>query len=95
MLLSGRPSFTVKLLNSPLCRHTSPYDVLIHRLNQYAAFSPLNNVSGAPAISLPMGVAATGLPIGIQLAGGHGDEKTLLELGFELEQARPWRRIQD
>ncbi len=36
-----------------------------------------------------------GLPIGVQFSALQGDEKTLLELAFELEQARPWRRIQD
>lgn len=74
---------------------TLPFDTLIDRLIKYASFTPANNASGSPAISLPLGHSAKGLPIGVQLAAVQGDEKTLLELAFELEQARPWRRIQD
>ena len=49
----------------------------------------------AAGISLPTGATAGGLPIGVQLSAAYGDERTLLELAFALEQARPWRRIQD
>ena len=42
-----------------------------------------------------MGATAAGLPIGVQVAGAYGEERMLLELAFELEAARPWRRIQD
>jgi amidase len=42
-----------------------------------------------------MGMSQTGIPIGVQFAAAHGDERTLLELAFELEQIQPWRRIQD
>jgi amidase len=72
-----------------------PFDELLDRLTRYVAFTPLNNVAGSPAISLPTGATAGGLPIGVQLSAAYGDERTLLELAFALEQARPWRRIQD
>ncbi|MDT4920599.1 MAG: amidase [Pseudonocardiales bacterium] len=74
---------------------TVPFEELLDRLRNYAAFTPLNNVTGAPAISLPAGATSAGLPIGIQLAGAYGHERVLLELAYELEAARPWRRIQD
>jgi amidase len=70
-----------------------PFDELFRRLIEYVAFTPLNNASGSPAISLPMGATADGLPIGIQLMARHGDERTLLELGYELEAAKPFRRL--
>ncbi|MFZ5724013.1 MAG: amidase [Pseudomonadota bacterium] len=70
-----------------------PFDTLFERLQRYAAFTPLNNATGSPAISLPMGASANGLPIGIQLSAAHGDERTLLELAFALEQAKPFRKI--
>ena len=72
---------------------TVPFQQLIDRLIRYVAFTPLNNVTGSPAISLPVGAAQNGLPIGMQFAARPGDERTLLEIGYELEQDRPWRRI--
>lgn len=72
-----------------------PFEELIERLTAWVGFTPINNVSGTPAISLPMGESREGLPIGVQFSGAPAGERTLLELAFELEQARPWRRIQD
>jgi amidase len=56
----------------------------------YAPFTPLFNTTGQPAISLPLHWSASGLPIGVQIAGRFGDEATLLRLAAQLEQARPW-----
>jgi amidase len=74
---------------------TVPFDELIDRLHRYVAYTPLNNIAGTPAMSLPMGMATEGVPIGIQLSAAAGDERTLLETAFALEQERPWARIQD
>ena len=49
------------------------------------------NISGQPAMSLPLHWSADGLPIGVQLVGRTGDEATLLALAAVLEQAMPWR----
>lgn len=70
-----------------------PFEELITRLSAYAAYTPLNNASGTPAISLPMGMSTQGLPIGVQLVSAIGNEAILLELAYELEQANPWARI--
>jgi amidase len=67
-----------------------PFATKAERIKTFAAFTPLQNVSGAPAVSLPMGRTADGLPIGVQLANKLGGERTLLELAFELEAERPW-----
>lgn len=67
-----------------------PFDELFDRLFRYVSFTPLANTTGAPAIALPGGLTDQGLPIGIHLMGRHGGEKTLLELAFALEQARPF-----
>ncbi len=83
---------------TPLLGHLSPtvpFDELFPRLQAYAGFTPLNNASGGPAISLPLGMTTRGLPIGCHFSADIGDERTLLELAFELEAAKPWPRIQD
>lgn len=72
-----------------------PFEELIERLRRYVAFTPVNNVTGAPALALPTGETTDGRPIGVHLLAPHGGERLLLELAFELEQDRPWRRIQD
>lgn len=72
---------------------TVPFADLFKRLNEYAIFTPLHNAAGSPGLSLPLGSTADGIPIGVHLSAGHGDERTLLELAFEIEAARPWRRI--
>ena len=48
------------------------------------------NVSGQPAISLPLHVNDAGLPIGIQLVAAYGREDLLIQVGAQLEQAAPW-----
>ena len=48
------------------------------------------NISGQPAVSLPLGWSPEGLPIGVQLAGRPFDEGLLLGVAAELEQAMPW-----
>ena len=57
---------------------------------RYCAFTPLFNATGQPAISLPLSKSRDGMPLGVQLAAPMGDERTLLELALELEQASPW-----
>jgi amidase len=74
---------------------TLPFDVLIERLKRYVAFPPLNNIAGTPAISLPMAMASEGVPIGVQLHAAHGDERTLIETAFLLEDEQGFPRIQD
>jgi amidase len=62
---------------------------LVHLL-QFASMTPVQNVSGAPAMSLPLGRSAEGLPIGVHVAAPFGRERRLLEVALELEQAAPW-----
>lgn len=65
-------------------------DTTWERLQAYASFTPVQNVTGAPAISLPLGQSSKGLPIGLQFAAGMGQERLLLEMAYELETAMPW-----
>jgi len=59
----------------------------IEKLSQYVNYTIIQNITGAPSISLPMGKCDNGLPIGVQFSGALGDDKQLLELAFELEEA--------
>jgi len=61
------------------------------RQKQFTPFTALYNVSGQPAVNIPLYSNADGLPIGIMLAGRMGDEGTLISLSAQLEQARPWK----
>ncbi len=56
----------------------------------YVPFTPLQNVTGQPAINLPLFWTAAGIPIGVQFVGAFGDELTLLQLATQLERAHPW-----
>ena len=74
---------------------TADYDTIMDRLLEWVAFTPLQNATGDPAISLPLATTAAGLPHGMMFGAGAGREATLLELAYELEEALPWPRIQD
>lgn len=66
------------------------FDTLYERVLDYVSYTPQHNAAGLPAISLPLFTGANGLPVGSQFAANHGNERTLLELAYELEAARPW-----
>jgi amidase len=70
------------------------YEQVIERLIDWVAFTPLQNVTGDPAISLPLAQSADGMPLGMMLAADIGQEALLLELAYELEEARPAAHIQ-
>ena len=53
-------------------------------------FTVSANLTGLPAISLPCGYVASGLPVGLQLTGRAFDEETLLRLGAGYERDAPW-----
>ena len=61
------------------------------RQKRFAPFPAIYNVSGLPAVNVPLHWSEEGLPIGVMLAGRAGDEGTLISLSAQLEQARPWR----
>jgi amidase len=81
---------------TPRVGHLAPteYQQVMDRLIDWVAFTPLQNVTGDPAISLPMAQSAEGMPVGMMLAADLGQDALLLELAYELEEARPWARIQ-
>ena len=53
-------------------------------------FTPVWNVTGQPALSLPLSQSQDGLPIGVQFIGAPAAEETLISLAAQIEAARPW-----
>jgi len=60
------------------------------RQKRFTPFTAVYNVTGQPAVSVPLHWTGDGLPIGVQLVGRAGGEATLIELASQLEAARPW-----
>ncbi|WP_082232455.1 amidase [Halobacillus massiliensis] len=58
---------------------------------EYAHLTPIANVTGQPAMSVPLYWGSNSLPIGSHFMGRFGDEATLLQLAAQLEKARPWQ----
>ncbi|UQA63360.1 amidase [Polyangium aurulentum] len=65
-------------------------DEIYDRLFAFGAFTPLFNVSGNPAMSVPLHFTDEGLPIGVQFVARSGQEATLFRLAGQLEGAAPW-----
>ena len=72
-----------------------PFDIAMDRVSKFIPFTPVQNISGTPAISLPLGRNQSGLPLGVQFAAAVGQEKQLIEIAFEMEEAKPWPRIDE
>jgi amidase len=62
------------------------------RQKRFTPYTALYNVSGQPAVNVPLYWTDGGLPIGVMLAGRMGGEGTLISLSAQLEAARPWRQ---
>jgi len=60
------------------------------RSGEFTPYTAIFNVTGQPALSLPLFHGDDGLPTGVQLAGRPAGEATLLSLAAQLEAARPW-----
>ena len=72
-------------------------DMMLDDVHEYwrrvFTFSPFTvwfNLTGQPAMMLPLGRSAAGLPVAVQLVGRFGDEPAIFQLAAQLERARPW-----
>ena len=83
----GAPALAIGMLSPQ-----RSFDELNPVMRRYVAYTPIENASGACAISLPMGMASDGTPIGMQFAAPPGNERVLLELAYELEHVVGWHR---
>jgi len=88
---------TPTLAQLPLPHGTLRYDDPGHTVESwlreiftFGPFTSVVNVTGQPAVSLPLGQSASGLPIGVQIIAAHGREDLLLRVAATLEQAMPW-----
>jgi amidase len=70
-------------------QHATP-DAPVGDVVASVSFTAFGNVTGLPAISLPLHWTDDDLPVGVQLTGGPWDEATLIGLSAQLEQALPW-----
>ena len=63
---------------------------LRRRMATFSPYAFISNVTGQPAMSVPLSWNSEGLPIGVHFVGSFGDEATLFRLAAQLEEARPW-----
>lgn len=88
------------VLLTPVLRHsplplgaldpTQPFEPMYETMFDYVSYTPLQNLTGTPAMSVPLYMSENGLPVGSMFAAGQGQDELLLQLAFELEQAEPW-----
>jgi amidase len=69
---------------------TEPFEDAVAFTNAVAGYTAIASIAGWPAMSVPLQVSSTGLPIGSHFAAPHGEDAMLLALALELEQAAPW-----
>jgi amidase len=81
----GEPPPKIGVLNTP----DEPF-VGYGRAGTFTPYTPVCNQTGQPAISLPIGQAADGLPVGVHLVAAYGREDLLLRVAAQLEDAAPW-----
>jgi hypothetical protein len=94
------PLHSVSMLLSPVTRHlplplgalapTRQFDELWNAFFDQASCTPIQNITGQPSISLPLGWTDAGLPISVMVSAAVGGDDLLLALSAEIEEARPW-----
>ncbi|HKO50083.1 MAG TPA: amidase family protein [Polyangiaceae bacterium] len=83
----GMESVPLGYLSPILARET-----LLERTRRILAYTPIHNIAGCPAMSVPLQWSDAGLPIGAHFAAAPGEDARLLALAYELERAAPWQQ---
>ena len=85
---------TLGLPPQPVEFFTEAGDVManLRRQGRFTPFTAMSNLTGQPAISLPLHWTAEGVPVGVSLVGRPAGEGPLIALSAQLEAARPWAR---
>ena len=65
----------------------------VHHRWDYLPFTPVFNLTGQTAASIPCGFSANGMPIGLHIVGRRGEEATVLRASAAFEEARPWSQL--
>jgi amidase len=89
------------LLTPTLCQPTPELgyldvqrpEVMYERATQFSAWTTTFNVTGMPAMSLPLAVDSTGLPLGVHVVADYAQESLLLSLAGQVERAAPWSAL--
>jgi amidase len=81
-----------KLNTGELIDSLNGIEILSQHILEFMPYTPLFNVTGQPAMSVPLYWNDEGLPIGMQFVGRYGDEAALFRLASQLEKAKPWSR---
>lgn len=96
----------IDLFLTPTLAHTAPpigyfdlnedYRTLFDKMEDWVKYTPYSNATGTPSISLPLGYdATTGLPIGMMFWTDFGKDKILLDLAYSIEEAQPFKLINE
>jgi len=91
LLLSPTTNAPATLLGTLTSEQDISPDDFFSKCLEFCPFTPLFNITGQPAVSIPAGLSEAGLPIGAHFVARFGDEATLIRLASAFEEAMPWR----
>jgi amidase len=74
---------------------STDFETLLAQVVSWVAYTPFQNVTGEPSMSLPTGQSSSGLPVGTMFSAPRGQDARLLHLAYELNETQRWRRIDD